>query len=123
MYICSAELGQFSFIMFSNKFSISCFSSSLSGTPMIRMLEQLKLSQRFQRLSSFFLNSCFFILFWLNICFFLLFQMVELSPSFLPFTVGSLYIFIYFTLYSLQSLLYFASILTHLCYQCFELCM
>ena len=36
-----ARLGKFSFIMFSNKFSISCCSSSPSSTPMIRMLEHL----------------------------------------------------------------------------------
>ena len=37
-----------------------------------------------------FLNSCFFILFWLNVYFFLVLQIVDLSPSFLPFTVDSL---------------------------------
>ena len=52
--ISYARLGKFSFIMFSNKFSISCSSSSPSGTPMIRMLECLKLSWRLLRLSSFF---------------------------------------------------------------------
>ena len=45
-----------------------------------------------------FLNSCFFILLWLNVYFFLLVQILDLSPGFLPFTVGSLYIFLYFTL-------------------------
>ena len=44
-----------------------------------------------------FLNSCFFILFWLNVYLFLLLQIVDMSPSFLPFTVGSLYILLYFT--------------------------
>ena len=33
------RLGKFSFIMFSNKFSMSCPSSSPSGTPMIQRLE------------------------------------------------------------------------------------
>ena len=47
-------MGNFSFIVFSNKFSISCSSSSPSGTPMIQMLECLKLSWRFLSLSSFF---------------------------------------------------------------------
>ena len=41
-----------------------------------------------------FLNSCFFILFRLDIYFLLLFQIVDLSPSFHPFTVGSLCIFL-----------------------------
>ena len=100
--ISFARLRKFSLIMFSNKFSISCPYSSPPGTPMIRMLECLKLSQRFLSLSSFFLNSWFFILFWLNVYFFLSFQTIDLSPSFLPFTVGSLYIFLYFTLYSLH---------------------
>ena len=52
--ISFTRLGKFFFIIFSNKFSISCSSSSPSGSPMIRMLEQLKLSQRFLSLSSFF---------------------------------------------------------------------
>ena len=49
-----ARWGKFFFIMFSNKFSISCFSFSPSGTPMIWMLEHLKFPQRFLSLSSFF---------------------------------------------------------------------
>ena len=73
-----------------------------------------------------FSSSCFFILFQLNAYFFLLFQIIDLSPGFLPFTVGSLYIFLYFILYSLHFFLYFASLLNHFCehpdYQCFELC-
>ena len=107
------------FIIFSNKFSMSCSSSSPSGTPMIQMLECLKLSQSFLSLSSYFLNSCFFILFWLNFCFFILFwlniycffllQIIDLSPGFLPFTVGSLCFFfisrfIAFTFSSIQQL-------------------
>ena len=62
-----------------------------------------------------FLKSCFFILFWLNVYFFLLFQIVDLRPSFLPCNVGSLYIFLYFILYSLHFFLYFAVILNHFC--------
>ena len=50
-----------------------------------------------------FLNSCFFILLQLNVYFFPLFQIVVLSPSFLLFTVGSLYIFLYFTLIAFTS--------------------
>ena len=45
-----------------------------------------------------FLNSCFFILFQLDVYFFLLFQIVDSSPGFLPVTVGSLNILLYFTL-------------------------
>ena len=114
------------FHYFSNKFSVPCSSSSPSGTPMIRMLEHLKLSQRFLSLSSLFSNSCFFILFWLSVYFFLLVQTVDLCPRFLPITIGSLYIFLYFTLYSLHFFLYFVTILNHFYehpdYQCFELC-
>ena len=76
--------------------------SSSSGTPMIWILECLKLSQKFLSLSSLFLNSCFFILFWLNVYFSLLLQIIDLSPGVLPFTVGSLYIFLYFTQHSLH---------------------
>ena len=53
--ISFARLGKFSFIICSNKFSISCSSSSPSGTPMIWILERLKLFGRFLSLSSFFL--------------------------------------------------------------------
>ena len=53
MSISFAKLGKFSF-KFSYKFSIFCFSSSPSGTPMIQMLKYLKLSQSFLNLSSFF---------------------------------------------------------------------
>ena len=49
-----ARLGKFSFIICSNTFSNSCSSSSPSGTPMIQMLEHLKMSWRFLSLSSFF---------------------------------------------------------------------
>ena len=51
--ISFARFGKFS-IIFSNEFSMSCSSSSPSGTPMIWMLECLKLSRRFLNLSSFF---------------------------------------------------------------------
>ena len=61
------------------------------------------------------MNSCFFILFWSNVYFFLLFQIVDLSPSFLPFTLGSLYIFLYFTFHSLHFFLYFMTILNQFC--------
>ena len=44
-----------------------------------------------------FPSSCFFILFWLDVSFFLLVHTVDLSSSFLPITIGSLYIFLYFT--------------------------
>ena len=46
-----ARLGKFSFIICSNKLSISCYSPS--GTLMLQMLECLKLSLRFFSLSSF----------------------------------------------------------------------
>ena len=88
---------------------------------MVWISERLKLSWRFISL-----NSCFFILFWLIVYFFLLLRIIDLSPSFLPFIVGSLYIFLYFTLYSLHLFLYLVTILNHFCehpdYQCFELC-
>ena len=93
---------------------MSCSSSSPSGTPMIQMLERLKLSQRFLSLSS-----CFWILV-SSLCLvecleqkFLLLQTLDLSPSFLPFTVGSLYILLYFSFRSLHFFLYFGTILNH----------
>ena len=45
-------LGKFSTIIYSNIFSVPFFSSSSSGTPIIRMLVCLMLSQRSLRLSS-----------------------------------------------------------------------
>ena len=54
-----------------------------------------------------FLNSCFFIVLWLNVYFFLLVHTIDLSPSLLPFTVGSLYLFLYFIFHSLHFFLYF----------------
>ena len=42
--ISFARLGKFSFIICSSKFSISCSSSSSTGTPIIRILGHLKLS-------------------------------------------------------------------------------
>ena len=104
--ISFTRLGNFSFIMFSDKFSISCSCSSPSGTPMIQILERLKLSQRFLSLSIFFeflilhsvLAGCLFLPFVLD---------HWLSPSFLPFTVGSLCVLLYFTLGSLHLFLSF----------------
>ena len=54
------QIGKFSFIIFSNKFSISCSFSSPSGIPMIQMLVHLEMSQRLLRPSSFlkFFSSC-----------------------------------------------------------------
>ena len=62
-----------------------------------------------------FFNFCFFILFHLNFYLFPLFQIVDLSPDFLPFSVGSLYIFLYFSLHSLHFFLCFATKLNHFC--------
>ena len=52
--ISFARLGKFSFIICSNKFSISFCCSSPSGTPMIQILERFRLSQRFLSLFSYF---------------------------------------------------------------------
>ena len=53
-FVSFARLGKFYFIICSNKFSISCSSSSPSGTPMIWMLERFEMSWRFLSLSSLF---------------------------------------------------------------------
>ena len=52
--IPTSNEGQFLFHYFSNKFSISCSSSSPSGIPMIQMLVCLGIFQRLLILSSFF---------------------------------------------------------------------
>nr|KAF6450522.1 hypothetical protein HJG59_008394 [Molossus molossus] len=54
MSVSFTKLGKFSVIIVSNRFSISCSHSSPSGTPKMRMLACLKLSQRLLTLSSFF---------------------------------------------------------------------
>ena len=120
MSLSFIKVGKFSFIIFSNKFSISCSFSS-PGTPMIQMLECLKLSQRFLNLSSFFkiLISSFV----LSEC--LLFPCVPncwFEPQLLSVHCWFLYIFLYFTLHSLHFFLYFLTIFNHFCehpdYQC-----
>ena len=96
--LCQIREGFF-YYYFSNKFLISCSSSSPSGIQMIQMLALLEMFQSCLILSSFFffLNSCFFILLQLNVYFFLVFQIVDLNPSFFPFTAGTLQIYLYFT--------------------------
>ena len=47
MSISFTRIGKFSFIIFSNKVSILCSSSSPSGTPLIQMLVHVKSSHRF----------------------------------------------------------------------------
>ena len=95
MSISFARWGKCFFIIFSNKFSITCSSSSPSGIPVIQMLALLEMSRSCLKFL-FFKNSCFFILFQLNVYFFLLLQIVDLSPSFLPFIVGLLVPCIFF---------------------------
>ena len=56
--ISFTKLGKFSFIIFSSGVPIPCSFSSPSGTPMMGMLDCLKLSQRLLSLSSFFLFYC-----------------------------------------------------------------
>ena len=90
------RLGKFSFIMFSNKFSISCSSFSPSGTIISGMLEHLKLSWRFLNLSWFFqilLSS--FCFGWMFISSF--HSIVDLSSSFLPSLLGP-YIYFFISL-------------------------
>ena len=95
-----ARLGKFSYIISSNKFSISCSSSSPSGTPMIQMLEHLKLSWTFLSFSSFcwILVSSFFsgwmfissfwykLLIWVLVSFLSL--LVPYSFSFISFCIA-----------------------------------
>ena len=80
--ISFARLGKFSFITFSNKFSISCSSYSPSGTPMILMLECSNLSPRFLSLSSFFFLEFLFLYSVLVECLFLP-SFCDLPQSFL----------------------------------------
>ena len=72
----------------------------------------------------FFFNSFFFLLFWLNAYFFLMFQIIDLNPSFLPFTVGSLWIFISLSLTFISSFVFAVpdEFSEHVDNQCFDLC-
>ena len=97
--------------MFSNKLLISCCSSS-PHTCVIWMLERLKLSRKFLSLSScFWIFVSSFYSGWMFISSFC--SKLLMSPNLLPFTVSSLFIFLYFTLHSLHISLYFATILKH----------
>ena len=78
MSISFSKLRNFSFLIFSNKFSISCCSSSPSVTPMIWMLARMEISQSLLKLSLFFflilfllsvLVGCLFFPFVPNLCF------------------------------------------------------
>ena len=60
------QIKDVSFIIFSSRFPISCSFSSPSGTPVMWMLECLKLSQRLLSLALCFWFF-FFLLFWLNV--------------------------------------------------------
>ena len=126
MSISFTKLEKFSFIIFSNQFSISCSSSSPSGTPMIQMLVHLEMSQGLLILSSYiFLNSFFFLLFWLNAYFFLMFHIVDLTPASSPPLMVPCRIF-FISLSNLHFFLYVVAILSeffeHPDHQCFELC-
>ena len=61
--ISFTKLGKFSFIIFSNRFPVSYSFSYLSGTPVMQMLDCLKLFQRLLTLSSFFWIPFFLVLF------------------------------------------------------------
>ena len=114
-------------IIASNKFSISCSSSSLSVTPYDSDVGTFGDVPEVPKPLLILLSSFFYTLFQLNVYLSVLLQIVDLSPSSFPFTVGSLYIFLCFSWHSLHFFLYFATIFNHFCehpdYQCFELCL
>ena len=95
------RLGKFSFIICLSKFSICWTSSCPSGTPVIWVLECLKLSQRFLSLSSFsgiFVSSfCFGWMVISSFCSKLLIWVLVSFPSLLSSSI-----FLYFTLHSLH---------------------
>ena len=122
--ISFARLGKSSFIICSDKFSISCCCCSPSGTPIIQILEHFRLSQRFLSLSSFF--EFLFLLSVLVGCLFLPFVANCWFESWvLPFTVGSLNILLYFILGIFHLFLHFSTKLNqiweHFDYQGFKL--
>ena len=89
--ISFARLGKFSFIICSNKFSISCCCSP-SGIPIIRILEHFRLPQRFVKLSSRFW--VLFLHFVLDGCLFLSFVPLWVLVFFLSLLVPWIFCFI-----------------------------
>ena len=126
--ISLTKLGEFSFIIFSDGFPISCSYSSPSGTPMRPMLDLLKLSHRLFILSSFF--KFFFLLVVLHGCFLLPYVPNHwfeswLHPLYFCFPINcSLFQLVNLSL--LTGSFYAADILTkfleHPYNQCFKLC-
>ena len=130
MSISFTKLRKFSFSIFSDRFPIS-WSFSSSGTPIMWMLDFLKLSQRLLTLSSFFFYSFVFLLFWLLPCCFLLPYIPnhwfdsQLHPLYCCFPINCfLFQLMYFQF--LSGSFYAAEVLTkflkHHYNQCFELC-
>ena len=125
--ISFARLGKFSLIIFSNKFSISCTCSSPSGTPMIQMLECLKLFWRFLSLSSFFwiLISSFYSG-WMFISSFCSKSLIWVPVSFPSQLVPCIFFFISLSIAFISSSFLCLYSINHFCehhdYQCFELC-
>ena len=103
-------LGKFSTIISSSIFSWSFFLSSSSGTPMIRMLGHLTLSQRSPRLSSSLLIRFSFFLSDSFISYHSIFYLTNLIFCFCYSTIGSLqsvFDIIYFIIHYILTLFYF----------------
>ena len=98
-------------LFFSNKFSISWASSSLSGTPMIHILEHLKLSWRFLSLSFFWILVSSFCSTWMFISSFCSKSLIWVSVSIPSLLVSCIFLFI--PLLEPLLLPYFATILSH----------
>ena len=108
------RLGKFSFIICSNKLSISCCCSSPSGTPIIQILERSSW-QRGSKVSLHFFEFLFLHSVLVG-CLFLPFVPNHyLSPGFLPVTVGSLNILLYFILGILHLFFHFLTKLNQIC--------
>ena len=90
----------------SSKFSICCSSSSPSGTPMIWMLERLRMSWRFLSLSSFFsILVSSFCFGWMFIFFFcsksLIWVLISFPSLLVPCTFSFISLYIVFTSFSI----------------------
>ena len=80
-----------------------------------KLYSEFTLLKRVPKSLFIFLDSCFFLFFWMDVYFFLLFQTVALSPGFVPVSVGSLNILLYFTLGILHLFFHFANKLSQFC--------
>ena len=113
--ISFSRLGKFSFLIYSNKFSMSCCCSSPSSTPIIQILECFTLCQRFLSPSSFFwILVSSFCSDWMFIYPFCLKLLLWVLVSFLSLMVSWIFCFVLFWVF-FMFFFHFLTKLNHFC--------